>query len=117
MLAQLELKNDIVVINIQGRLLIEKTQEFKALCAKYFKNKKVVINLEHVSFVGSNGVQHFLEGIEQIVNHNKHGLKVVGIKPDFKRIFDNMGLTNLHFEESNETAIAAFSKPEVPLEN
>lgn len=65
--------------------------------------------MEGTSFVGSTGLQAFLDTIRTITEENQHGLKVVGIKAEFRRIFQNLEYQKLQIHESEGAALAAFS--------
>lgn len=107
--AKVKSQGEVTIITIQGTLEIEKTQPFREACMKHFLNKKVVFNMEGTNFVGSTGLQAFLETIRTITEENQHGLKVVGIKAEFRRIFQNLEYQKLQIHESEVAALAAFS--------
>lgn len=107
--AKMKSEGEVTIITLKGSLDIEQTQGFRDICLKHFLNKKVVFNMEGTSFVGSTGIQPFLETIRTITAENKHGLKVVGVKSEFRRIFNNMENPNLHIFETEATAIASFA--------
>ena len=39
---------------------------------------------------------------------NLHGLKVVGVQPEFRRIFQNLEIQRLQIHESEEGALSSF---------
>ncbi len=108
--AKMKNQGEVTIITLQGSLDIERTQPFREACIKHLLNKKVVFNMENVSFVGSTGLQAFLETIRLMSEESQHGLKVVGVRAEFKRIFMNMEFNKLQFHDSENTALEAFKK-------
>ncbi len=105
-----KLKNqgEVTIITIQGALDIEKTQPFREACIRLLLNKKVIFNMERASFVGSTGLQAFLETIRTLSEESQHGLKVVGVQAEFKRIFQNLEIRQLQIHDSEEGALSSF---------
>ena len=108
--AKVKSQGEVTIITIQGSLEIERTQPFREVCLKHFLNKKVVFNMESTNFVGSTGLQAFLDTIKTITEENQHGLKVVGLKAEFRRIFQDLEYQKLQIHESEGAAMAAFSE-------
>lgn len=107
--AKVKNEGEVTIITLKGSLDIEHTQPFREICLKNFTNKKVIFNMEGTSFVGSTGIQPFLETVRVISAENQHGLTVVGVKSEFRRIFQNMENPKLHIFETEATAIASFA--------
>lgn len=108
MQARLKNQGEITIITIQGPLEIEKTQPFREVCLRNFVGKKVIFNMERASFVGSTGLQAFLETVRTLSEENSHGLKVVGVQAEFKRIFQNLEIQRLQIHDSEEVAVSSF---------
>lgn len=106
--AKLKNQGEIAIITIQGPLDIEKTQGFREVCLRHFLGKKVIFNMEKTSFVGSTGLQAFLETVRTLSEENQHGLRVVGVQAEFKRIFQNLEIQRLQMHESEEGAMSSF---------
>lgn len=106
--AKVKSHGEVTIITIQGPLEIERTQPFREVCLKHFLNKKVIFNMESANFVGSTGLHAFLDTIKVISEENQHGLKVVGVKPEFRRILMNLEFQKLQIHESEEGAVASF---------
>ncbi len=111
--AKVKNQGEVTIVTIQGSLGIERTQSFREVCLRHFLNKKVVFNMEGANFVGSTGLQAFLDTIKTISEENHHGLKVVGAKAEFKRIFMNLEFQKLQIHESEDGALASFH-PQIP---
>lgn len=107
--AKLKNQGEFTIITIKGALDIEKTQPFREACIRHLLDKKVIFNMEKASFVGSTGLQAFLETIRTLSEENQHGLKVVGVQPEFKRIFQNLEIQQLQMHDSEEGAVSSFA--------
>lgn len=106
--AKLRNEGEYTVITIQGPLSIEKTQPFRELCLRHLLGRKVIFNMEKTSFVGSTGLQAFFETVRSLSEESQHGLKLVGLQAEFKRIFQNMEFQKLQMHESEAGAFASF---------
>lgn len=107
--ARLDKKGEVSIITIQGPLQIDKTQGFREYCLRNFSGKKIIFNMENTTFVGSTGLQAFFETIRTLNEESEFGLKLVGLKPEFRRIFQNMDLNKLEMHESVDGALTSFS--------
>jgi anti-anti-sigma factor len=107
--AKLKNQGEVTIITIQGPLNIERTQSFREVCLRHLLGKKVIFNMEMASFVGSTGLQAFLETVRTLSEENQHGLKVVGVQAEFRRIFQNLEIQQLQIHDSEETAVSSFS--------
>jgi anti-anti-sigma factor len=107
--ALLKNQGEITIVTIQGSLHIEKTQPFREICLKHFLTKKVIFNMEQVNFVGSTGIQAFLEAVKTITEENEHGLKLVGVKSEFRKILQNIENQKLQIFENEVSAINSFA--------
>lgn len=112
--AKLAQIGEIVVVSINGRLDIDKTNPFKEACFKNLLDKKVVFNLQQLNFVGSTGIQNFFQALKEIHSKNKFGLRIAGMTADFYRlwamnqaneltVYENMSLALQSFIEKTET--------------
>lgn len=106
---------EIAIVSITGPLEIEYTQPFHETCQKHFLAKKLIFNMANTSFVGSTGIQPFLETIKLFSELNVNGLKLVGVKSEFKRIFMNLEIKNLEIHETEDAAISSFDRPPVAI--
>lgn len=109
MQALLKSQGEITIVTIQGSLHIEKTQPFREICLKHFLTKKVIFNMEQTNFVGSTGIQAFLETVKTITEENEFGLKLVGVKSEFRKILQNIENNKLQIFESEASAINSFA--------
>jgi anti-anti-sigma factor len=107
--ANLRNQGEVAIITIQGSLDIEKTQGFREICLRHFVGKKIIFNMQNANFVGSTGLQAFLETVRTLSEENQHGLKVVGVQAEFRRIFQNLEIQRLQIHESLDGALSSFA--------
>jgi anti-anti-sigma factor len=108
--AKLKQHGEIAIVSIKGFLDIEKTQPFRDACVKHFLGEKVIFNLEKANFVGSTGIQSFIEAMRIVSQKTQTGIRLVGLKAEFKRIFTNLEIQGLEFCDNETLAIHSFSK-------
>ena len=111
MQAQLKTQGEISIVFITGALDIEKTQPFRQVCEKHLTGKKVIFNLDAANFVGSTGIQSFIEALRIVGESTSYGTRLVGLKPEFKRIFANLQIQGLEIHETEKEAIVSFTTP------
>jgi anti-anti-sigma factor len=114
MKATIKHHGEIAIVHIQGPLDIEKTQPFRDACTKHFFGSKVIFNFEQASFVGSTGIQPFVEAIRIVSAKSDTSLKLVGLKTEFRRIFSNVEIQGVEIFDTESIAIESFSRP-IPL--
>jgi anti-anti-sigma factor len=107
--AKVKNRGEVMVINITGALEIEHTRSFRDVCIKKLINKKLVFNMQGANFVGSTGLQAFFETVRTLSEGSAHGLKMVGLSPDFLRIFQNMEINQLQIHDTEEVALQSFA--------
>lgn len=112
--AILKKKGEVSIVSIHGSLDIEKTQPFKETCEKLFKGKKIIFNMEAAHFVGSTGIQSFIETMKILGASSDSGLLLVGLKPEFHRIFTNLEIQGLKIYETETAALEFLTLPVVP---
>lgn len=93
------------VIAISGSLGIEETQSFREVCVKRFSGQKVIFNLEKASFVGSTGLQAFLDTLSSIEEKGQgFGVRLVGARSEFRRIISSLEGKRIEFFEEEDSA-------------
>lgn len=114
MRAEVKKLGDVTIISIVGTLEIEETQPFREACKKRLLGEKLVFNLSGANFVGSTGLQSFMEAVKVIDDSGSHGVKMVGAKPEFRRLFASLENSRLQYFEDVRTAVIAFTQT-IPL--
>ena len=113
MQAHLRRHGDVMVISISGALSIEETQPFREACLREFLGKKIVFNMAGANFVGSTGIQAFLETL-RAMGEAEHGVHVVGVKSEFRRIISSLEAQKIEIFEDETTAVKEWLRPSVP---
>jgi anti-anti-sigma regulatory factor len=103
--AYLKRHGDITVISIQGPLTIEETQPFREACLKHLVGQKVVFNMARANFVGSTGLQAFMETIKAFDQGSTHGVRFVAAKSEFRRMISNLEAKRVEFFEQENHAL------------
>lgn len=114
MRAAVKKSGDVTIISIEGILSIEHTQPFRRICLEKFIGEKLVFNMKSANFVGSTGLQSFLDTIKKIDDTNSFGLKMVGVKPEFRRLLANIEASKLSFFEDVQPAVESFKVELLP---
>lgn len=109
--ASVKSTGEVTIVTIQGALEIEQTQPFREACLKYFRSKKVIFNMEGASFVGSTGLQAFMDTVKTLTEENVHGLKIVCVKSEFRRLLSNIESEKLQIFENEAIAVQSFHLP------
>lgn len=102
---------DITVIEIIGSLSIERTQPFREACKRHLLGKKVVFNMEKASFVGSTGLQAFLDTVSAVDQASEHSVRIVSAKSEFKRLFQSLESKKIEFYENEVSAVTEWPIP------
>ncbi|MGZ3772309.1 MAG: STAS domain-containing protein [Pseudobdellovibrionaceae bacterium] len=105
---RLVLDGDISVVSLSGRIELEKNQVFKSACLQKFSDKKVVFCMKNLNFVGSSGIQNFFSVLADLNSTHKVNVKIAGLAPDFKRIYNFSDCKNLEVYENIEGALQSF---------
>jgi len=99
---------DVMVVTIEGRLEIEQTQPLRDLCLRHFKSKSIVFNLCKTDFVGSTGIQAFLDTVTGLSESGGKGVRVVTMRSEFKRILSSLDLPTLKIFDNESAAMGSF---------
>ena len=111
--ATLRNHGEIAIVSINGPLDIERTQPFRDACVRHFLGHKVIFNLEKANFVGSTGINSFVEALRIVSAKTSKGLKIVGLKTEFRRIFANIEIQGLEICDTENGAIESYNHPAV----
>ena len=109
--ARLKTHGNISIVHIKGPLDIEQTQPFRQVCEKHLAGKQVIFNLQMANFVGSTGIKSFIDSLRVLGESSHFGTRLVGLRPEFKRIFSNLQIQGLEIHESEAEAIISFTNP------
>ncbi len=81
---------DLTVVEVKGRIEADQNKPFRDVCERKLKDKKVVFCLSELNFTASANITSFFESIKLIED-----VKVVGLTPDFYRLLDLKGMTEI----------------------
>lgn len=103
--AKLKRIGDVAVIQVSGPLEILSTQILKKNCESQLRNEKIIFNLSQTAFVGSTGIQLFLETLRSFGQRETWDLPVVGAGSEFRRIIQNSEIPHVTFFEKESEAL------------
>lgn len=107
--AKVQLKSGVVVVDLSGRVDIEKAMIFKEAIKGQLTNRKIVFNMEKLSFVGSTGIQSLFQAFREIHQENFCQMKIAGMKPDFRRVWHLNPSVELEIFENIDVALSSYS--------
>ena len=101
-------KDDVIIVRLKGHADFESIASLNQTCNKYLlQNKKIIFNLAHLSFVGSNGVANLISILKNLKTHSS--LKMCSVGEEFQRIFASSQLDHLEIYEDEQSAKQAFN--------
>lgn len=106
--AKVSYQGDCAIVQISGKINLEKTPSFKSVVLKNFKDRRVVFCLQQLQFVGSSGIQNFFKAVSEISQQNKYGVKLSGVNADFMRLLQFGGNNSFQVFENIDQAIQSF---------
>ncbi len=112
--AKLKKVGQVAVVHLAGQFDIGNTQVFRKACETFLLDQKVIFNMSQADFIGSTGIQLFLETVRLVSFQNQHGLQFVGAKSEFRRIIQNLELNNIQFFETESDALNFVNRAEPP---
>jgi anti-anti-sigma factor len=101
--------DDVVVINLSGRINMEYTEVFREACLKEFpkRSKKLIFNLSELSFVGSNGIMLFVDTLKDLADSQQAVLRFCAVSSEFKKVFAASPLASIETFDNQDSAIAS----------
>ena len=104
-------EEDVVVISISGQLDAFASRdlqtEFKEVIDA--RNHKLLLDLENMSYIDSSGIGAVVAAAQQ-VRKRKGDVKLFGMAPDIRKVFDLIGASRvLEIFETEQEAMNSFS--------
>ena len=99
-------EDGVVIVRLKGHFDFESVDLFSQTCKQRLQNKKVIFNLERLNFVGSSGMDSFMEVLRKI--RSISSLKICHVGCEFRRLFASCHLKNLEIYESEHSAKDSF---------
>lgn len=87
MQAKIRKDGDITVVELSGNLDFETTEPFRETCQDILSNSKVVFNLQELSFVGSSGINGFVDALKELVDTSPVAPRFCNVRSEFQRVF------------------------------
>lgn len=111
-------QGNVVVLELEGHLDVETTAQFQDMCLGILKkdaSKRVILNMERLKFVGSTGINQFVDAIKAFSKCETRP-KMCKVSTDFLMILRAYQTTRNPFEifDNEEMATAAFDAPPPP---
>lgn len=106
--ARFEVRGEVLVVELKGRLDFETSEPFRKTCLERLIREKVVFDLKSLNFVGSLGLKDFVDTLDYMAQQSLPGIKFCGVSSEFRRLFDASGLKPHEFYETKDIAIASF---------
>ena len=107
MKAKLSIHDDVVVVNLSGRIDMGYTDLFREACLKDIapRANKIIFNLKDLSFVGSNGIMPFVSAITDLARAEDKELRFCQVSSEFQKIFAASPLSNIQIFENQDSAV------------
>ncbi len=99
---------EVMIVELTGRLDFETAQPFRKTCLDHLVHQKVVLDMNHLNFVGSLGIKDFVETIEGLFQKTQTGVRLCGVSSEFRRLFEASAISQLEIFESKDKALASF---------
>lgn len=109
MKAQVETREDVVVVSISGCLNYEALDAFRLHCKQLVTGKRVVVNLDGLNFVGSSGITDFVDTLIDMRQTAAGQLELCGVGSEFRRIFSSSPLSTVTVHASQSEALTALA--------
>ncbi|NBX92314.1 MAG: anti-sigma factor antagonist [Proteobacteria bacterium] len=105
-------QENVVIFNLEGHLDFETIVKFEETCQKIYSEstqQRVIVNMEQLRFVGSSGINQFVQVLKDI-NHREVKPKLVNVSSEFEKIFRALQTTRhpFHIFENETQGILAF---------
>lgn len=114
--AKLQVHGDVTVVQLSGKIDIEKSQNFTQVCRRTFRGKKVVFCLTGLQFVGSSGIQSFFRALGELHTGSPFGIRLSGVSPDFQRMLHYSAVPGLAIHETIDRAIHSYLLADLDLQ-
>ncbi len=106
--AKYEVRGEVMVVELMGRLDFETTEPFRRQCLGKLLSEKVVFDLKALNFVGSLGLKDFVDTMDHMAQKSQTGVRFCGVSSEFRRLFEASGMSTLQFFENREKALDSF---------
>lgn len=107
MKAKLSIVDDVVIVNLSGRINMEYTDTFRDACLKDIakRSNKIIFNLKELSFVGSNGIMPFVSTLNELAKIQETEVRFCQVSSEFKKIFAASPLSHIQIFDNEDRAV------------
>ena len=103
-----ELRGEVMVVELKGKLDFETTEPFRKTCLGRLLGEKVVFDFRHLTFVGSLGLREFVDTLYHMRQKSLPGVRFCGVSSEFRRLFEASGMSALDFYDNKDKAVQSF---------
>lgn len=91
-----KINGDVAIINLEGRLDLNSSNQLKDASREFFSkdNCKLILNMDGVDFINSSGLGALVSILKEVRNH-KGDLKISNLAEYVKEIFDITQLSSI----------------------
>ncbi len=107
--AKIKQEGDVNIVRLSGKIDLDTVNKFRTACLERLVNRKVVISMGELFFVGSNGIVIFLETLKELGKRNTRSIRVCGARPEFLKIFAAHNLDRVDAYDDERKAMVSFS--------
>ena len=98
-------QNNVLVIDLKGNIDFASSEPFYQVCMSKLSQKKIIFNLKRLHFVGSDGLDAFMDTINDLKKKSKLQFCCVG--PEFQRVFADSEIKDIDIYEDEQSATKA----------
>jgi len=106
--ARLEERGDVIFVHLSGHITFEAADLFRKRCFEYLEGNKVVFNLELLDFIGSSGIEPFVNTITELSGQRQSNVKLCSLSTEFKRVFESKPIIADFYEDTEQAYVAFF---------
>ena len=106
--ARLEERGDVIFVHLSGHITFEAADLFRKRCFEYLEGNKVVFNLESLDFIGSSGIEPFVNAISKLSLQQASRVKLCSLSTEFKRVFESKTLSAGFYEDTEQAYVSFF---------
>lgn len=118
MIMRVRQEQNVLVLELEGQLDFESTQEFRRACDDLLTKhdaERVVVDMERLRFVGSSGIGQFIRALKDLHKTRKTQAKLCHASSEFQRLFRVYQTARRPFEFYNDVTQAILSFESEPL--
>lgn len=99
----------VVVVELKGRLDLESGASLREACLGRWLQEKVVFDLNNLNFVGSLGLQTFVDTLDHMSAKSGAGVRIFGVSSEFRRLFEATGVAARGICSTRDEAMASLA--------